>query len=282
MTDAEFTHALESVIDRLTMDVPMHLAESIRYSLLAPGKRIRPRLVLACARMTGLSLGAAIPAALAIEMIHCFTLIHDDLPCMDNDDFRRGKPSNHRKFGEATALLAGDSLLALAFEAFADASVRVSADHFICALRRLAWATGPRGVIGGQSAESTLNERSSIDDVRTVHAGKTGALFIASLLVPADLAGVNIETAGGAAIAFYATELGLAFQTVDDLEDAQATSAHTPTSILSHVSAHDAAQTAHSRLTDAMESLASQWGDASKQLNAIANEVLTRLDTWRN
>ena len=102
---------------------PPHLQESIRYSLLSPGKRIRPRLLLASGQMLDVPHQALLPAAIAVEMVHCFTLIHDDLPCMDNDDFRRGIPTNHKKFGESLALLAGDSLMALAIDVFLESSL---------------------------------------------------------------------------------------------------------------------------------------------------------------
>ena len=116
----DLEQALAQALDRHLVSTdgrtPPNLEESIRYSLLAPGKRIRPRLALASARLVGLSPQAALPAALAVEMIHCFTLIHDDLPCMDDDDFRRGRPSNHKIYGEGLALLAGDALMMLALD----------------------------------------------------------------------------------------------------------------------------------------------------------------------
>lgn len=262
---------------------PANLSESIRYSLLAPGKRIRPRLALACAKMVGLSAEAALPAALAIEMIHCFTLIHDDLPCMDNDDFRRGRPSNHRVFGESLALLAGDGLIALALDVFLDsAKYGVPPDRVLAGLRRLNWAMGTRGVIGGQAAESLVLQHPGLQQMEEMHSQKTGALFSASLLIPMDLQGISEQSAGGRAIAGFAQELGLAFQVADDLEDASQDSKQTaqpPTSILYYLSPDEARPKTRERLSSAKKLLAREWGQAASELERIADEVLRKLET---
>src|SRR5690606_37594624 len=143
---------------------------------------------------------------------HCFTLIHDDLPCMDDDDVRRGKPSNHKVHGEAMALLAGDALLALSYGAFLDCAPHVSALGFKAGMRRFADATGPGGVVGGQAYELSLPAEAGRDAIRDLHAMKTGALFKASLLIPKDLAEVAAEGDGGQSIIRFADELGYAFQ----------------------------------------------------------------------
>jgi geranylgeranyl diphosphate synthase type II len=269
--------ALQSALERhLTSPdgrTPSNLAESIRYSLLAPGKRIRPRLALACARMIGLGEAAALPAALAIEMIHCFTLIHDDLPCMDNDDFRRGRPSNHKIYGEGIALLAGDALILAALDVLTEAAPHVSAPAFARALRRFAWASGPRGVIGGQAAENLLTESSVIAELEQMHAMKTGALFSAALLMPKDLAGISDTESRGHAIARFAAELGLAFQVADDLEDAEK-EATKPTSVLFYLPEEKVRMRTLERLGSATEELQSAWGDeASAELAGISREV---------
>ncbi|MCM2324115.1 MAG: polyprenyl synthetase family protein [Oligoflexia bacterium] len=257
---------------------PPNLEEAMRYSLLSPGKRIRPRLTLACARMVGLPEAAALPAALAIEMIHCFTLIHDDLPCMDDDDFRRGRPSNHKVFGEGVALLAGDGLVALALDVFLDAAQHVDSARVLKALRRFAGATGPRGVIGGQAAESLLNRDSGLPALEQMHAQKTGALFRISLLAPMDLAGIEETCPQGAAIDLFARELGLAFQIADDLEDATATTAaQDPTSILFHRTAEEARDETIRRLEAAQGSLRQAWRESAKPLITIADEVIRKL-----
>ncbi|MCM2278706.1 MAG: polyprenyl synthetase family protein [Oligoflexia bacterium] len=257
---------------------PANLETAMRYSLLSPGKRIRPRLALACARMLGLSPEAALPAALAIEMIHCFTLIHDDLPCMDDDDFRRGRPSNHKVHGESLALLAGDALVALALEVFLDAAEHVPADRVLAALRRFAWATGPRGVIGGQAAESLLGKTSSLEELRRMHAQKTGALFSISLLAPMELVGIPADSPRAAAIDLFARELGLAFQIADDLEDAtEATAKDDPTSILFYLGDEEARRDTIGRLENAKAALTEHWKEAAQPLTTIADEVIRKI-----
>ena len=299
----EFDAALIEALERFLMGpdglTPRSLQESIRYSLLAPSKKIRPRLLLSCAEMLGLQRTQVIPAAIAIEMIHCFTLIHDDLPCMDDDDFRRGQPSNHKKFGESIALLAGDALIPLAFDVFLETPVELS--RLKTALKRLAWASGPRGVTGGQAAESDLSKESSIDQLRQMHRQKTGALFIASLLIPKDLAEIPDESPEGLSILSFADELGLAFQVADDLEDIEETSPETapgafhearvqgaahassktfqakPTSVLFFMKPEQARQQTLERLTAANQRLASHWGDRARSLGQIAEEVIRKL-----
>lgn len=258
---------------------PSNLSDSIRYSLLAPGKRIRPRLLLSCAKMLGLSESTALPPALALEMIHCFTLIHDDLPCMDNDDFRRGRPSNHKVYGEAIALLAGDGLIGLALDTFLDSAPHVAGDRLTRALKRFSWAMGPRGVIGGQADEALMSERSTLQDLERMHYQKTGALFVASLLIPMDLAGIASESAEGQAIDRFAHALGLAFQVADDLDDA--TESPELTSILYFMSPAQARDRSLDQLRSAMSALEKRWGDAASELLAISGEVVLSLEAAR-
>lgn len=267
--------SLERHLKSADGETPPNLDASIRYSLLAPGKRIRPRLAIACAKMIQLPQAAVLPAAYAIEMIHCFTLIHDDLPCMDNDNFRRGKPSNHRVYGDGIALLAGDALMALAVDVFLDAKPYVSADHLIQGLKRLSWAMGPRGVIGGQGFEPLLSADSPLSLLRQMHAQKTGALFSASLLIPMDLAGISQESSEGLAIDAFARELGLAFQVADDIDDAEET--HSPTSILHFMSVEEAKKMTRHSLESAAKSLTAHWKDSAQPLVLIAEEVLRKL-----
>lgn len=273
--EASLQAALEKHLVGPDGKTPANLAESIRYSLLAPGKRIRPRLSLACAKMIGLSREAALPAALSLELLHCFTLIHDDLPCMDNDDFRRGKPSNHKVFGEAIALLAGDALMSLAVDCFLDSSAHADATLVIRALRRLNGAIGPRGVMGGQAAEALVREKPVLEDMRIMHTMKTGALFSAALLVPMDLGGIAEESPQGRSITYFASQLGLAFQAVDDLEDEGKTP--DPTSILYYLSADETRHQTREQLQAAMKGLSANWGAGAAALNAIADEVLQKV-----
>ena len=192
------------------------VCQAARYSLMGGGKRIRAVLTLACCDMLGGDWRAAAHFAAAVEMLHCFSLIHDDLPCMDNDDFRRGKPSCHKAFDEATALLAGDVLLTEAFEVIANAPLSEHAR--IEATRLLAVGGGSRGMIWGQELDVTY-EGKHLDEalLRTIHKNKTGALINASVQMGVCAAGGTREDASY--LERYAFDLGLVFQIVDDVLD---------------------------------------------------------------
>ena len=280
--------ALEKALDVHLSGTPERLASSIRYSVMGPGKRVRPRLLLACAKMISLNPEAAMAAAVAIELIHCYTLIHDDLPCMDNDDFRRGRPSNHKQFDEATALLAGDSLIPLAFESLLSAKAHVSSENVLAAIRRLAWAAGPRGVVAGQAEELELKPDSTIDKLKDMHAKKTGALFSASLLMPIDLAGISEKSNEGRVIVQFAGELGLAFQVADDIEDSKQDTAEeisgpgsgatvSPRNILYYLPRNDARLLTLDSLSRAKKQLLSLWDTRAIPLVSIADEVASKL-----
>lgn len=216
------------------LECPERLGEAMRYALLAPGKRLRPALVLMASEATGGSAEAVMPGAVAVEMIHAYSLIHDDLPAMDDDDLRRGRPTVHIQFDEATAILAGDALLTQAFTHLAQtvSDAKKAAE----AVRVLATAAGPCHLVGGQADDlaaerefATLDqppEASEIsrrlDHLETIHRRKTGALFSASLELGAILSGANEEHRG--LLRKYAEDIGLAFQVVDDLLDATADS----------------------------------------------------------
>jgi geranylgeranyl diphosphate synthase type II len=280
----EFENQLRSYLEthlcRSDGQTPLNLAESIRYSLLAPGKRIRARMLLACGKMLGLDSKAVLPAAVALEMIHCFTLIHDDLPCMDDDDFRRGMPSNHKKFGESLALLAGDALVPLALDTFMDSQVKAGA--LIQGLRRLIWATGPRGVIGGQAEESLLDQHSSLEKLKQMHRKKTGALFLAAILIPKDFAEITDESEKGQALTAFADELGLAFQIADDLEDLQETGVLSdlqadPRSILSHMSPKQAQTQTLEGLHRVSKQLIQVFGQQAQELICFSDEIAKKI-----
>ncbi len=269
--------SLNRNLKKMGENTPPNLEEAIQYSLLAPGKRIRPRLLLACGQMLGLTVQQGAPAAMAIEMIHCFTLIHDDLPCMDDDDFRRGMPSNHKKFGEGLALLAGDALMALAVDVFMDSPVEPK--PLLEGLRRLIAAVGPRGVIGGQAAESLLGTQSTLEDLYSMHAKKTGALFVASLLIPKDFAQVSDESAEGRVLSSFAHQLGLAFQIADDLEDAAETkNGVDPTSVLTYVAPDKVSQITIQKLQISSLALEKIWGAQAHPLMNIADEVVEKME----
>jgi geranylgeranyl diphosphate synthase, type II len=201
---------------------PATIHRAVRYSLFAGGKRIRPLLVLAAADAVGGLREDAMPLACAVEMIHTYSLIHDDLPAMDNDDLRRGKPTSHKVFGEAIAILAGDALLTRAFQVMAE--VPASAGELqvrrrLLATRRLAEACGTTGLIGGQVVDLESEGRSiSAADLERLHRAKTGALLGACVEGGAVLGGAGpgaVESLGR-----YARAVGLAFQIVDDVLDA--------------------------------------------------------------
>jgi geranylgeranyl diphosphate synthase type II len=198
-------------------DCPVRLREAIRYSLLAPGKRLRPILVLAACELCGGDRQKAIPAACAVEMIHAYSLIHDDLPAMDNDDLRRGLPTCHKKFDEPTAILAGDALLALAFEMIGNLSPSELAGR---CCKELAVAAGPCQLVGGQMDDvyrTDSIESGDLQMIEHIHRRKTGALIRTSLRLGSLVAGASEEQQ--MALDKFGIYFGLAFQITDDLLD---------------------------------------------------------------
>ena len=196
------------------------VVDAMEYSLSAGGKRIRPMLTLAFAKVCGGNAEAAMPFACAIEMIHTYSLIHDDLPCMDDDDMRRGKPTNHKVFGEAAAVLAGDGLLTLAFETVSGEKAQKlnGAEKCLKAARLLSSRAGAEGMIGGQMIDlESENRQVSAERLRIMDSKKTGALIRAACLLGCISAGAN--EACFEAAATYAEKIGLAFQIVDDMLD---------------------------------------------------------------
>ncbi|WP_425343014.1 polyprenyl synthetase family protein [Paenibacillus turicensis] len=203
-----------------TWNIPASLRESMEYSLLAGGKRLRPLLVIAAAEAVGGQREAALPIAQAVEMIHTYSLIHDDLPAMDNDDFRRGKPTNHKVFGEAMAILAGDGLLTHAFHQVVQASrlYNVPAEATLDIIEELAIYAGPSGMVGGQVAD--MQGEQGITDLETlqyIHQHKTGDLIVFSLKAGGRVSGAS--EAQLAALAKFGQCIGLAFQIRDDILD---------------------------------------------------------------
>ena len=220
---AEVSGGIESVLDRqlaVPDDQRAPLYAAMRYSALGGGKRLRPLLVIASARLFAVDPACALRAGAAVEAIHCYSLIHDDLPSMDDDEMRRGKPTLHRAFDEATAILAGDALQTLAFEILAEPATH--ADPFVRLelVTELARASGPAGMIGGQlmdlAAETTSYDLATITRLQQL---KTGALIGWSVEAGAILGRVPPE--GRAHLRGYARDIGLAFQIVDDLIDVE-------------------------------------------------------------
>jgi geranylgeranyl diphosphate synthase type II len=197
-------------------DTPTHLADAIRHSLLAPGKRLRPLLVLMSCQACGYEARAAMPAACAVEMIHTYSLIHDDLPAMDDDDMRRGRPSCHAAFGEATAILAGDALLAQAFEVLATDIQPPALAAQCCG--ELARAAGSGQLVGGQQDDLQAEFHDlSYDQLQRIHRRKTGAMIRVSLRLGGLVGKADLTQL--VALDNYGERLGLAFQIVDDLLD---------------------------------------------------------------
>ena len=201
---------------------PMRLHEAMRYAALAPGKRIRPVLVYATGQALGVSLEVLDAAAAAVEFIHAYSLIHDDLPAMDDDDLRRGRPTCHRQFDEATAILAGDALQALAFEALLHDSARSLSDSCRLAMVQvLAQASGSLGMAGGQALDlSAVGKKLTLAELENMHKHKTGALIRASVKLGL-LASGNKDTDLDQRLERYATCIGLAFQVQDDILDVE-------------------------------------------------------------
>lgn len=214
MRDA--AQATETILEQLLSEstVP-RLLQAMRYSTLGAGKRLRPFLVIQSARL--FSATGAVRVGAALECVHCYSLVHDDLPAMDDDDLRRGKPTTHRKFDEATAILAGDSLLTLAFEILADPETHVDPAVRSTLVLELARAAGMRGMAGGQMLDMEA-DASSLDQIMRIQSHKTGALFRF-----ACEAGAILGQADRGPLRRYADDIGLAFQITDDLLDVEST-----------------------------------------------------------
>jgi geranylgeranyl diphosphate synthase type II len=217
---------IEEALDRFMPAAtirPDRLHESMRYSVLGGGKRIRPVLMLAACEAVGGDVRQALPAACAVEMVHAYSLIHDDLPAMDNDDLRRGRPTNHKVYGEATAILAGDGLLTEAFVLLSrqDLLPGVSADDRLTMINLLATHAGTRGMVGGQMVDMEV-EGTTIDlpMLEYIHTHKTGALIKAAVEIGAIIGGALPEQR--VALQRYAAAAGLAFQIADDILDVTA------------------------------------------------------------
>ena len=222
-------HQLLDVIEQaLRQELPDQrhgiVAEAMRYSALARGKRLRPMLLLASAGTVDSSwwqperMRHLLPAAVAVECIHVYSLIHDDLPCMDDDDLRRGQPTCHKQFGEATALLAGDALLTYAFELLSRPQEELDPQRQRSAIHEIASAIGWRGMVMGQALDLEAEQRIiTLEELRVIHRGKTGALFRACVLSGALLAGADQESLNR--LSKFAEHFGVAFQIVDDILD---------------------------------------------------------------
>lgn len=213
-------YALDSAVP---LEKPFEIHEAMRYSLLAGGKRVRPILCIAACELVGGDEALAIPMACSVEMIHAMSLIHDDLPCMDDDDLRRGRPTNHKIFGEDTAVLAGDALLCLAFEHTATLTATVSADRVVHAIKELGSATGSKGLVAGQNVDlRSEGKQVNLHELEYIHIHKTSKLLEAAAVCGSIIGGAN--AAEIEKIRTYARCIGLLFQVVDDILDVTKTS----------------------------------------------------------
>jgi geranylgeranyl diphosphate synthase type II len=266
---------------------PPVIFQAVRYTLLAGGKRIRPILCLAAAEAIGGETDAILPAACALEMIHTYSLIHDDLPAMDNDDCRRGRPTLHKVFGEDIAILAGDALLTEAFHLLADRKRMpdIPADRLLDAAREIAEAAGYRGMVGGQVQDIRAEgKKVELQTLYAIHRRKTGALLRVSLRAGAILAGAGDEAL--ADLSEYGGKIGLAFQIADDILNVEGDPA-----LLGKGTGSDAARgkitfpallgieasraRAEELVMEAVASLA-PFGDGAAPLRAIARYILER------
>ncbi|WP_124972658.1 geranylgeranyl diphosphate synthase CrtE [Aphanothece sacrum] len=263
----EKKHLVDEALDSsLPIIRPETIYEAMRYSLLAGGKRLRPILCLSTCDLMGGTLEMAMPTACALEMIHTMSLIHDDLPAMDNDDYRRGKLTNHKVYGEDIAILAGDALLSYAFEYVATQTRNVALENLVDVIARLGRTVGASGLVGGQvlDLESEGKEGITVDTLKFIHIHKTGALLETSVVSGAILAGATLEDIQR--LSRYAQNIGLAFQIVDDILDITSTQ-------------EELGKTAGKDLRDKKATYPSLWGleESKKQAQQLVNEAITQL-----
>jgi geranylgeranyl diphosphate synthase type II len=262
---------------------PAELAEAIRYAVLAPGKRMRPRLALLAAEACGGCVDDALPAACAVELVHAYSLVHDDLPAMDDDDLRRGRPTCHKAFGEAVAILVGDALLARAFEILA-ADIRPAERAARCCAV-LGRAAGATELVGGQAADLAGDTAAGdIAALEAIHRRKTAAMIAASVALGGISAGATSEQL--AALDVYGQNLGLAFQITDDLLDVSGQQAIVGKRVAKdagrgkvtypQVLGVDASRDRARELVDAACQAIDPLGPAAEPLRELAESVLTR------
>ncbi|MEY4713663.1 MAG: hypothetical protein RIS88_3113 [Pseudomonadota bacterium] len=278
---------VESALDRwVDAQAPAGLGEAMRYAVLDGGKRLRPLLVLAAAEAVGGDTQAALRAACAVELIHAYSLVHDDMPCMDNDVLRRGKPTVHVRFGQAQALLAGDALQALAFELLTPSPTEMPEGTQAALCRLLARAAGHAGMAGGQAIDlASIGRALDEDALGRMHRLKTGALLQGSVMMGAACGAPAAQARD--ALARYGDAIGLAFQVVDDILDVTADSA-----TLGKTAGKDAAQDkptyvslmglersrayAASQFDEAVSALVASGLPDTRALHALAGMVIRR------
>lgn len=277
---------VEAALDAsLGPERPESLREAMRYSLLAGGKRLRPILCLAACELAGGTASQAMSTAVALEMIHTMSLIHDDLPAMDDDDLRRGRPTNHKVYGEAVAILAGDALLTRAFEMVALRSPGVPPERLLQVVGELSLVAGAPGLVGGQVVDlESEGKEVSLDTLEYIHLHKTGALLSACVITGAMIAGA--DEALIKALRVYAKGIGLAFQIIDDILDITASSEvlgktagkdliADKTTYPKLLGLEESRQRADSLVKEAKDALA-PWSDRAMPLLALADFITSR------
>jgi len=262
------------------------IVESMKYSLMAGGKRVRPMLCFAATEMFGGTIEAACPTAVALEMIHTMSLIHDDLPAMDNDDFRRGKPTNHKLYGDDVAILAGDALLSEAFHHVASETAGVPAERVVKVLAALGQSVGAVGLAGGQVLDLKSEGKSDVgmDTLTWIHTHKTAALLKAAVSCGAILAGANDEQVKQCEI--YALKIGLAFQVADDILDVTASTEELGKTAGKDLDADkttypkllglDRSKKVAQELVDEAKQALEEFGPAAAPLNGLADYIIAR------
>ena len=283
----ERKHLVEEALERsLSVSKPEKIYQAMRYSLLAGGKRLRPILCLATCELAGGEGVIAMPTACALEMIHTMSLIHDDLPAMDNDDYRRGKLTNHKVFGEDIAILAGDGLLAYAFEYVATQTRDIPPQRVLQVIARLGHTVGAAGLVGGQVLDLESEGKSDIsaDTLTFIHTHKTGALLETSVVSGAILAGASEEEV--VRLSRYAQNIGLAFQIVDDILDITATQAELGKTAGKDLQAKkvtypslwglEASKAQAQQLIEAAIAQLAIYGEKAEPLRALAHYITTR------
>jgi geranylgeranyl diphosphate synthase type II len=278
---------VETALDAsIIVTYPEKIYESMRYSLMAGGKRLRPILCLAACQLLGGDRASAMPTACAMEMVHTMSLIHDDLPSMDNDDFRRGKPTNHKVYGDDIAILAGDALLAYAFEFIAEQTKGVAAERILKVIAHLGHAVAATGLVGGQVVDLDCEGKQdvSIETLTFIHIHKTAVLLESCVVCGALLAGANDTDI--IRLSTYANNIGLAFQIIDDILDITSTSEQLGKTAGKDLAAQKVTypslwgiETSQQKAEELVEQAKAQlvsYGDAALPLIAIADYITSR------
>ena len=281
---ARFEEVLRGLLPRAEI-APQRLHEAMRYAVLDGGKRVRPLLAFAAGELVGAEVARVDVAAAAVELIHAYSLVHDDMPCMDDDVLRRGKPTCHVQYDEATALLVGDSLQTLAFQLLAEHRLNDEAARQLEMVKLLALASGSRGMAGGQAIDlASVGKSLTLPELEFMYIHKTGALIRAAVLLGAQCGSVSVEQLDR--LDHFGKLIGLAFQVVDDVLDCEADTATlgktagkdadndkpTYVSLLGIQGARDMAQRLH---REALETLAG-FGDEAQRLRELADYIVLR------